>query len=109
MPDRDSAHLLEEIRECGADVVGIDWRTGLSEASRRLGHRFVLQGNLDPCALLCPMAEIERRAKAVLEDGAGAPGHIFNLGHGILPNVPVEHARGLVETVHGAVFKRSGS
>jgi len=105
----DSAHLLEEISECGADVIGIDWRTSLSEASRRLGHRFVLQGNLDPCVLLSPVAEIERRAKAVLEDGAAAPGHIFNLGHGILPNVPVEHALRLVETVQSAVLKRSGS
>ena len=104
-----AAHLFEEMRGCRADVIGVDWRTGLSVASRRLEHRFVLQGNLDPCALLAPMVEIERRAKAVLEDGAGAPGHIFNLGHGILPNVPVEHARHLVESVKGAVLKRSGS
>jgi uroporphyrinogen decarboxylase len=103
------AHLYEEMRDCGADVIGIDWRTRLSAASRRLGHRFVLQGNLDPCVLLAPVAEIERRARAVLEDGAGAPGHIFNLGHGILPSVPVEHALHLVETVRGTVLKRSGS
>ncbi len=94
-----SAHLLDEVRECGADVIGIDWRTPLTVATERLGPGFALQGNLDPCVLLGPPDEIERRAIQVLEDGAAAPGHIFNLGHGILPNVPVEHAQRLVEAV----------
>src|SRR6185295_7748864 len=84
----DSAHLLEEIRECGADVVGVDWRTALADASHRLGDRFVLQGNLDPCALLASPAVVASRARAVLADGALAPGHVFNLGHGILPETP---------------------
>jgi uroporphyrinogen decarboxylase len=94
-----SAHLLEEIREIRANVIGVDWRMTLAEASRRLEDRFVLQGNLDPCVLLSTPEEIARRAHAVLEDGAVAPGHIMNLGHGILPETPVEHARLLVEVV----------
>jgi uroporphyrinogen decarboxylase len=98
----DSGHLLEEIRECGAHVVGIDWRTPLNEASRRLDGRFVLQGNLDPCVLMAPPPVIAERARHVLEEGAGAPGHIFNLGHGILPETPVDHARALIEAVREA-------
>ena len=98
-----SAHLLDAIRGCGANVAGIDWRTNLAMASRRLDHKFVVQGNLDPCVLLGPKEEIARRALQVLEAGAKAPGHIFNLGHGILPHTPVENARHLVETVQGAV------
>jgi uroporphyrinogen decarboxylase len=98
-----SAHLLEAVRECGANVAGIDWRTHLAVASRRLDHKFVVQGNLDPCVLLGPKDEIARRAMRVLEAGTKAPGHIFNLGHGILPHTPVENARHLVETVQGAV------
>ena len=98
-----SAHLFDSIRDCGANAAGIDWRTNLATASRRLDHKFVVQGNLDPCVLLGPKEEIARRALRVLEEGAKAPGHIFNLGHGILPNTPVENARHLVETVQGAV------
>ena len=94
-----AAHLMEEIRECGADVVGVDWRLGLGDASRRLGGRFVLQGNLDPCVLLSSPEAITPRATRVLEEGASVPGHIFNLGHGILPDTPVENARLLVEIV----------
>jgi uroporphyrinogen decarboxylase len=98
-----SAHLLDAIRDCGASVAGIDWRTNLALASRRLDHKFVVQGNLDPCVLLGPREEIARRAIRVLEQGAKAPGHVFNLGHGILPHTPVDNARHLVETVQGAV------
>ena len=94
-----SAHLLDAIRGCGADAVGLDWRVGLGEASGRLDHRYVVQGNLDPCALLGSPEVISRRALEVLRDGASAPGHVFNLGHGILPDTPVEHAQALVETV----------
>jgi len=95
----DAAHLLEEIRECGADVVSLDWRLPLSEASKRLDHRFVLQGNLDPTVLLATEEAIKREAQGVLEQGAGAPGHIFNLGHGILPSTPIASVEVLVETV----------
>ncbi len=96
-----SAHLLPAIRECGADAVGIDWRIGLDEASRMLDDRFVVQGNLDPCVLMSAPEAIAQRAREVLAQGAAAPGHVFNLGHGILPGTPVEHARVLVETVQG--------
>ncbi|HKQ61621.1 MAG TPA: uroporphyrinogen decarboxylase [Candidatus Polarisedimenticolaceae bacterium] len=95
----DAAHLLDDIAECGAEVVGVDWRVGLSEASRRLGNRFVLQGNLDPCVLLASPATIEVRAGRILEEARGLPGHVFNLGHGILPETPVEHAQALVRAV----------
>jgi uroporphyrinogen decarboxylase len=95
----DSGHLLEEIRECGAEVVGIDWRTGLGEASRRLEDRFVLQGNLDPCVLLASPAVVRTHVRRVLAEGASAPGHVFNLGHGILPGTPVECAQALVDAV----------
>ncbi len=93
-------HLLDEIRGSDAEVIGIDWRTGLAEASRRLENRYVLQGNLDPCVLLSGSPEtIRTRALEVLREGASLPGHIFNLGHGILPETPVEHAQALVQTV----------
>ena len=103
----DASHLLEEIRDCGADVVGLDWRVSLTEASRRLDHRFVLQGNLDPSVLLASPEIISDHVQRVLEDGAGAPGHIFNLGHGILPSTPVEHAQALVDAVRS--IARSGA
>jgi len=99
-----SAHLFEDIRDCGADVVGVDWRTPLDRASQLLGGRFALQGNLDPCVLLAAPEVIEERVRAILGRGKGLPGHIFNLGHGILPDTPVEHAQALVRAVraHGA-------
>ncbi len=98
----DAGHLLDEIRECGADVLGLDWRTPLAEGARRLGPAFALQGNLDPCVLLASPATIAERARRIVAEGAHAPGHVFNLGHGILPETPVEHARALVEAVRGA-------
>jgi uroporphyrinogen decarboxylase len=94
-----SAHLMSEIGDCGADVVGVDWRTELDVASERLGARFVLQGNLDPCTLLAPPPVIERRAEEILERGRELPGHVFNLGHGVLPQTPVEHLQTLVDVV----------
>jgi uroporphyrinogen decarboxylase len=94
-----NAHFLEEIRECGAEVVGMDWRLGLDEASSRLDDRFVLQGNLDPCVLLAGTDVVRHKAADVLAAGAAAPGHVFNLGHGILPHTPVESVETLVETV----------
>jgi uroporphyrinogen decarboxylase len=99
----DSAHLFEEIRSCGADVVGVDWRTPLATASERLHGKFALQGNLDPCVLLATPEVVRERARRIVEEGAGLPGHVFNLGHGILPETPVENARALVETVRSTV------
>lgn len=92
--------LLELMREAGGDVVGVDWRVDLADAWRRIGHDVGIQGNLDPVALLGPKPEIRRRVQAILASAAGRPGHIFNLGHGILPETSVDHARFLIDTVH---------
>ncbi|MDP3296179.1 MAG: uroporphyrinogen decarboxylase [Thermodesulfovibrionia bacterium] len=94
------AGLLEEIKTCGADVIGIDWRINIDDAVKRLGSNFSVQGNLDPCALFLPKEEIERRVKDILNRASSARGHIFNLGHGILPETPVENAAAMVEAVH---------
>ncbi len=95
-----AAHLIEPMVESGAEVLGVDWRLPLSEARRRIGGRAAVQGNLDPCVLLGPVELIEERARAVLEEAGPKPGHIFNLGHGILPETSPSHAKALVDTVH---------
>jgi uroporphyrinogen decarboxylase len=95
-----TAGLLEGMRAAGGDVIGLDWRVDLDAAWSRLGHDVAVQGNLDPVALLAPIPEIRARAAAILGQAAGRPGHIFNLGHGILPQTPVDHVRALVDTVH---------
>jgi uroporphyrinogen decarboxylase len=91
---------LEEIADAtGADVIGVDWHVTAADALRRLSpYPVALQGNLDPCWLYAPPAEIARRTRSML-DGFGGTGHIANLGHGILPDIPVEHARVFIETV----------
>ena len=91
------SHLLAGMRELEVDVLSVDWRQPLAEVRRAVGPR-VLQGNLDPAALLAPIPEIERRAVALVAAGAGG-GHIVNLGHGILPMTPVENAKAFVEAV----------
>jgi uroporphyrinogen decarboxylase len=96
----DTAGLLECQRAAGGDVIGLDWRVDLDAAWARLGHDVAVQGNLDPTALLAPVAEIRRRVETILGQAAGRPGHVFNLGHGILPETPVAHAKALVEMVH---------
>ncbi|HEY7140034.1 MAG TPA: uroporphyrinogen decarboxylase [Methylomirabilota bacterium] len=95
-----TAGLLEALREAGGDVIGLDWRLELGEGWRRVGHDTAIQGNLDPAALFAPPAEIRRRAAAILAQAGGRPGHIFNLGHGVLPGTPVDHVRALVDAVH---------
>src|SRR5436309_4404660 len=95
-----TAGLLECMRAAGGDVIGLDWRVDLDAAWRRLGHDVAVQGNLDPVALLAPVAEVRRCAAAILGQAAGRPGHIFNLGHGVLPQTPVDHVRALVDAVH---------
>ena len=94
-----AAHLTDEVAQSGADVIGIDWRTPLDRAAERLAGRFCLQGNLDPCVLLGPAAEVKRQTEAVLAAGQGLPGHVFNLGHGILPRTPIASVETVVETV----------
>jgi len=94
------AGLLKEVKKSGADVTGIDWRIDMSEAIRTLGKKMVVQGNLDPCALFLPKEVLEQRVKDILWKGESAKGHIFNLGHGVLPQTPVENVIALVEAVH---------
>jgi uroporphyrinogen decarboxylase len=96
----DTAALLELLKEAGGDVIGLDWRVDLKEAWKRLGYDVAVQGNLDPVSLLAPPAEICRRAVRILEKAEGHSGHIFNLGHGVLPSTPVDHVLALVDAVH---------
>lgn len=96
----ESAGLLNSIKKTGADVIGLDWRIDLKDAIRRLGKKYSVQGNLDPCALFLPKERIEEKVKEILWKGEFARGHIFNLGHGILPDTPVENAIAMVEAVH---------
>jgi uroporphyrinogen decarboxylase len=95
-----TAGLLEAMREAGGDVIGVDWRIDLDDAWSRIGAGAGIQGNLDPVTLLAPPAEIRRQARLILDRAGGRPGHIFNLGHGILPPTPVDHAIALVDAVH---------
>ena len=81
-------------------MIGLDWRVDLHQCWQRLGPDVAIQGNLDPVVLFAPVAEIERQVRRILEQAAGRPGHIFNLGHGILPQTPVDHVRALVDMVH---------
>lgn len=92
--------LLEEIKTCGADVIGIDWRINMDDAIKRLGNNISVQGNLDPCALFQPREKIRGRIKDILNMAISARGHIFNLGHGILPETRVENVVAMVEMVH---------
>jgi uroporphyrinogen decarboxylase len=94
------AGLLDEIRESGADVVGIDWRVNIDDAVKRIGKGFSVQGNLDPCALFLPRKDARARIKDILRRASIARGHIFNLGHGVLPETPVENVKAVVEMVH---------
>lgn len=94
------AALLKELKKTGADIIGIDWRIDLKDAVKGLGKKFVVQGNLDPCALFLPREKMEDKVKDILWKGEFAKGHIFNLGHGVLPESPVENVAALVEAVH---------
>jgi uroporphyrinogen decarboxylase len=95
-----SSALLERMKLAGGDVIGVDWRVNLGEAWTRLGYDVAIQGNLDPVILLGRPDLIEKEVKRILSEAGGHPGHIFNLGHGILPNTPVENVAFLIETVH---------
>jgi uroporphyrinogen decarboxylase len=95
-----TASLLSSMRAAGGDVIGLDWRVDLDAGWAAVGHDVAVQGNLDPVVLLTKPAYIRERVKDILGRAGGRPGHIFNLGHGILPQTPVENARALVEIVH---------
>ena len=92
--------MLRQMRGAGGDVIGVDWRIHLDEAWAAVGHDVAVQGNLDPLTLFAPLHEIERRVADILRRAGGRPGHIFNLGHGILPTTPIEHVAATIEMVH---------
>jgi len=92
--------MLRQMREAGGDVIGVDWRIHLDEAWATVGHDVAVQGNLDPLMLFAPLHEIERRVADILRRAGGRPGHIFNLGHGILPTTPLEHVAATIDMVH---------
>jgi uroporphyrinogen decarboxylase len=92
--------ILKAMRQAGGDVIGIDWRIPIDEAWAMVGYDRAVQGNLDPVTLFGPISEIERRVTDILQRAAGRPGHIFNLGHGILPNTPVENVAATIDLVH---------
>jgi uroporphyrinogen decarboxylase len=95
-----TATLLELERDAGGSVIGLDWRVELDQAWRRLGENVAVQGNLDPVVLLGPREEIAYQTRRILAQAGGRPGHIFNLGHGVLQDTPVENVRYLVDLVH---------
>ncbi|HTP11121.1 MAG TPA: uroporphyrinogen decarboxylase [Anaerolineae bacterium] len=96
----DTATLLPLLTEAGGDVIGLDWRIDLDRGWETIGFDRAVQGNLDPVALFAPRDELERRVRRILDQAAKRPGHIFNLGHGILQETPVENVKAVVEMVH---------
>jgi uroporphyrinogen decarboxylase len=96
----DSSTLLPSMQETQADVIGLDWRIPLDEGWKLLGNRGAVQGNLDPITLFAPQQEIRARVADIINRAGGRPGHIFNLGHGIVPETPVENVKALLHMVH---------
>ncbi len=100
--------ILHELREAGGDVIGADWRTPLDEAWTKIGTDRAIQGNLDPTLLLGPLERVFAATDDVLGRAGGRPGHIFNLGHGILPSTPLEHVQALARYVHQKTRRQYG-
>jgi len=95
----DTAGLLGEMASTGADVIGLDWRQPLDVGWSAVGHTHAVQGNLDPITLFAPLEILEQRVHEILRAANGRPGHIFNLGHGIVPGTPVENVQAVVRMV----------
>src|SRR5215213_6228309 len=95
-----SSTLLPLMKRAGGDVIGLDWHIPLDDGWALLGPDVAVQGNLDPAVLFAPLSEIKTRVHDILRRGDGRPGHIFNLGHGILQNTPVDHVKAVVDMVH---------
>ncbi len=93
-------HLIDLVKSAGADVMALDWRTDIAHATGHLGSDIVVQGNLDPAALFLPEDELRQRISRILQQGRGAKAHIFNLGHGIMPEIPVEKVKMAVDLAH---------
>jgi uroporphyrinogen decarboxylase len=104
-----TGHLLAAQREAGGTVIGVDWRTPLDEGWRRAGQGVAVQGNLDPTLLFAPRERLLARVDDVLRRAGGRPGHVFNLGHGILPATPGEAVRAVVDHVHETTVSAPGS
>ncbi|MGE0406763.1 MAG: uroporphyrinogen decarboxylase, partial [Candidatus Korobacteraceae bacterium] len=96
----DTSMLLPAMKETGADVIGVDWRITLDQAWKSLDFQGAIQGNLDPVLLFTGRKDLRARTEDVLQRAGGRPGHIFNLGHGILPETPVENVKAIVDFVH---------
>ena len=105
----DTATLLPSMKETGAEVIGLDWRVPLDDGWRGLNFAGAVQGNLDPVVLFANWKEIESRAREILRRAGGRPGHIFNLGHGILPDTPVENVRALAKFVQEHSLASTGN
>jgi uroporphyrinogen decarboxylase len=101
--------LLELMREAGGDVIGLDWRVRLDEGWQRVGHDVAVMGNLDPVSLFANVKHVRAEAKRILAQAGARPGHIFNLGHGILPETPVENVIALVDAVHELSLESTAS
>lgn len=96
----DCAGILHIAKRAGSDVMGVDWRIDMAHAVKKISKKQSIQGNLDPCTLYAPVEKIRFAAKDILEKASVAKGHIFNLGHGVLPDTPVDGVKALVEAVH---------
>ncbi|MGH7639847.1 MAG: uroporphyrinogen decarboxylase [Candidatus Dormibacteria bacterium] len=103
-----SFHLLEAMADCGVDALSVDWRVAIGEVWRQFGADHSIQGNLDPATVLAPWPVLEREAMAVLAQVGGRSGHVFNLGHGVLPQSDPDQLRRLVDLVHGWSPQRGG-
>ncbi len=95
-----TATLLTAMKAAGGTVMGLDWRIPLNDGRKLLGEGVAVQGNLDPAALFAPLPELKRRVRDIMKRAGGRPGHIFNLGHGILQGTPVDHVKAVVDMVH---------
>ncbi len=103
-----TATLLPAMQAAGGSVIGLDWRVPLDEGWKMLGYDTVIQGNLDPTVLFAPLTEIRRRVEDILRRAGGRPGHIFNLGHGILQHTPVDQVKAVVDLVHELSMHKRG-
>ena len=95
-----TGELLAQMSEVGCDVIGVDYRVSIPDALERTGSRLPVQGNLDPALLFAPWEPLASRVRAILTEGAAAPGHIFNLGHGVLPSTDPDVLTRVVDLVH---------
>ncbi len=95
-----AAGFIKELHAAGGDVLGMDWRSNIDQAWMDINYRAGVQGNLDPVALFAPLPELKAKVLEILKRTGTRPGHIFNLGHGILPETPVENVRAVVDIVH---------